>query len=294
MGHALMENRHGLIVDSRVSEATGTAERNAAEVMVAGIPGRHRITVGGDKNFDAKGFVAALQQLNATPHIAQNTNNRRSAIDRRTICHPGYAVIQRIRKRIEEGFGWIQEVALQRRARHRGKDRVSWQFTLESAGLQPDPAAKVADVVMVGSPAPALPPSQLPRVGHPRPSRRPSSHRRRHPPSLVAISAACYQPLDPLVAADVAYDRYGNWCSEGRCGILCRNWLGRSVHNWLSDQRSHGKSSAGDGLPHDQDRGIFGRWRLKGVGAAIDMGNPTAPGRAPMGIAIATRLIVRG
>jgi len=130
MGHLLMENRNGLIVDGGVSEASGTAERDAAQAMVAAIPGRHRVTVGGDKNFDTAGFVAALQELNATPHVAQNTSNRRSAIDGRTTRHPGYAVSQRIRKRIEEGFGWIKEIALQRRARHRGKERVGWQFTL--------------------------------------------------------------------------------------------------------------------------------------------------------------------
>lgn len=83
MGHLLMENRNGLIVDGRVSEASGTAEPDEAQAMVAAIPGRHRVTVGGDKNFDTKGFVAALQELNATPHVAQNTSNRRSAIDGR-------------------------------------------------------------------------------------------------------------------------------------------------------------------------------------------------------------------
>jgi transposase len=133
MGHLLMENRHGLIVDGRLGEATGTAERDEAAEMVAAIPGRHRITVGGDKSFDTAGFVAALKKLNATPHVAQNMTNRRSAIDRRTTRHSGYAVSQRIRKRIEEGFGWIKEVALQRRARHRGKERVGWQFTLAAA-----------------------------------------------------------------------------------------------------------------------------------------------------------------
>ena len=133
LGHLLMENRNGLIVAGRVSEASGTAERDEGQAMVAAIPGRHRITVGGDKNFDTAGFVAALHELNATPHVAQNTSNRRSAIDGRTTRHPGYAVSQRIRKRIEEGFGWIKEVALQRRARHRGKERVGWQFTLAAA-----------------------------------------------------------------------------------------------------------------------------------------------------------------
>ena len=133
MGHLLMENRHGLIVDGRLGEANGTAERDVAQAMVAAIPGRHRITVGGDKNFDTAGFVAALHELNATPHVAQNTSNRRSAIDGRTTRHPGYAVSQRVRKRIEEAFGWIKEIALQRRARHRGKERVGWQFTLAAA-----------------------------------------------------------------------------------------------------------------------------------------------------------------
>jgi len=133
MGHLLMENRYGLLLDGRVSEAGGTAERDLAQAMIADLPGRHRITVGGDKGFDTQGFVAALKKLNATPHVAQNTTNRRSAIDGRTTRHPGYAVSQRIRKRIEEGFGWIKEVALQRRARHRGKARVGWQFTLAAA-----------------------------------------------------------------------------------------------------------------------------------------------------------------
>jgi len=133
IGHALMENRHGLIVDGRLGEANGTAERDEAQTMVAAIPGRHRITVAGDRNFDTRDFVAALRDLNATPHIAQNTSNRRSAIDGRTTRHPGYATSQRARKRIEEAFGWIKEIALQRHARHRGKERVGWQFTLAAA-----------------------------------------------------------------------------------------------------------------------------------------------------------------
>ncbi|HZX96565.1 MAG TPA: transposase, partial [Myxococcales bacterium] len=78
-------------------------------------------------------FVAATSLLKVTAHVAQNTTNRRSAIDGRTTRHPGYAVSQKIRKRIEEAFGWIKEIALQRRARHRGKDRVGWQFTLAAA-----------------------------------------------------------------------------------------------------------------------------------------------------------------
>jgi len=133
MGHALMENRHGLLVDGRVSEASGTAERDAAAAMAAAVPGRHRMTIAGDKGFDTTGFVAALRELNVTPHVAQNTAGRRSAIDGRTTRHAGYEVSQRIRKRIEEAFGWIKEIALLRRTRHRGKARIGWQFTLAAA-----------------------------------------------------------------------------------------------------------------------------------------------------------------
>ena len=103
MGHALMENRHGLLVDGRVGEANGTAEREVAGTMLAGVPGRPPLTVGGDKNFDTAGFVTAMRKLRVTPHVAQNTTNRRSAIGGRTTRHPGYAVSQRIRKRIEGG-----------------------------------------------------------------------------------------------------------------------------------------------------------------------------------------------
>jgi Transposase DDE domain len=101
--------------------------------MTAAIPGRHRITVASDKSFDTQGFVGAMRELNVTPHVAQNAAGRRSAIDSRTTRHPGYAVSQRIRKRIEEAFGWIKEIALLRRARHRGKARIGWQFTLAAA-----------------------------------------------------------------------------------------------------------------------------------------------------------------
>ena len=95
MDHALMENRHGLLVDSRVGEANGTAEREVAGTMLAGVPGRHPITVGGDKNFDTAGFVTAMRKLRVTRHVAKNTTNRGSAIDGRTTRHPGYAVSTR-------------------------------------------------------------------------------------------------------------------------------------------------------------------------------------------------------
>ena len=130
MGHLLMENRNGLIVDAMLTTATGSAERDAAEAMLGRQPGRHRATLGADKAYDTAGLVAGLRALNVTPHVAQNTSGRRSAIDARTTRHPGYVVSQRVRKRIEEAFGWIKTVGGLRKARHRGTARVGWQFTL--------------------------------------------------------------------------------------------------------------------------------------------------------------------
>jgi hypothetical protein len=101
--------------------------------MIGAVPGRHPITVGGDKGYDTQDFVAGMRALKATLHVAQNTSNQRSAIDGRTTRHPGYGLSQRARKRVEEAFGWIKEIALLRRARHRGKDRIDWQFKLAAA-----------------------------------------------------------------------------------------------------------------------------------------------------------------
>jgi IS5 family transposase len=132
MGHLLMENQSGLIVDAVLTAASGTAERAAAEAMLARQPGRRRLTLGADKGYDAADFVAAVRALNVTPHIAQNTK-RRSAIDGRTTRHLGYAVSQRIRKRVEEAFGWIKTTGGFRKTRHRGIARVGWMFTLTVA-----------------------------------------------------------------------------------------------------------------------------------------------------------------
>jgi IS5 family transposase len=134
MGHALMENRHGLIVDALAMRASGHAERLAALHLVAprADPPR-KVTLGGDKGFDTQDFVAELREINVTPHVAQNTSGRRSAIDGRTKRHPGYAVSQRIRKHIEEAFGWAKTVAGLRKARHRGLAKVDWQFTFAMA-----------------------------------------------------------------------------------------------------------------------------------------------------------------
>jgi transposase len=132
MGHLLMENRHGLIVDALLTPASGTAERAAALAMLGRQTGRHRATLGADKGYDAADFVVDLRALNVTPHIAQNSS-RRSAINRRTTRHPGYATSQRVRKRIEEAFGWIKTTGGLRKTRHRGTERVGWTFTLTAA-----------------------------------------------------------------------------------------------------------------------------------------------------------------
>ena len=134
MGHALMENRNGLIVGAVATRASGHAERLAALHLVQPHAERPRpITLGGDKGFDTKDFVAELREINVTPHVAQHTNGRRSAIDGRTTRHPGYAVSLRIRKRIEEAFGWAKTVAGLRKARHRGLPKIDWQFTFVMA-----------------------------------------------------------------------------------------------------------------------------------------------------------------
>jgi hypothetical protein len=100
LGHVLMENRHGLVVDTRLTQATGTAEREAALAMAEAIPGQHRVTLGGDRNYDTQAFVSDLYELQVTPHVAQHTIGRISAIDGRTTRHPGYATSQRKRKQV--------------------------------------------------------------------------------------------------------------------------------------------------------------------------------------------------
>jgi len=133
IGHALMENRHGLFVDTRLTRVSGHAERLAALEMIEPHADKpEAITLGGDKGFDAADFVMELRDINVTPHIAQNLS-RRSAIDGRTTRHSGYAVSQRIRKRIEEGFGWMKTIAGLKKTKYRGLDRVGWSFTMAAA-----------------------------------------------------------------------------------------------------------------------------------------------------------------
>ena len=132
-GHVLMENRNGLVTEVAVLPADGTAERDAALVMMEGIPGDQPVTVGADKGYDSKEFVAEARHLKVTPHVAQNNKRRKSAIDGRTTRHGGYAISQRKRKRVEEIFGWLKTVGGMRKLRHRGMELVGWMFTLAAA-----------------------------------------------------------------------------------------------------------------------------------------------------------------
>jgi transposase len=127
-GHVLMENRNGLVVRSRLTQCSGTAEPDTAVELVGQLPGSKRITVGLDKGYDYPRCVAGLRALKATPHVAQRAIY--TAIDGRTVRHPGYSVSQRARKRVEEIFGWMKTVGAYRKTRFRGLERVGWGFTL--------------------------------------------------------------------------------------------------------------------------------------------------------------------
>ncbi len=129
-GNVLMENRNGLVVDVETMQADGTAERDAAVVMIASLPGDDQVTVGADKGYDTKGFVADVRALNATPHVAQK---KHSAVDGRTTRHEGYQISQVKRKRVEEIFGWMKTVGGLRKLRHRGLELVGWMFTFTAA-----------------------------------------------------------------------------------------------------------------------------------------------------------------
>jgi transposase len=130
-GHVLMDNRHGLAVDSRLTTATSRSEREAALEMAAGVQERTGVTLGADKGYDTRGFVEELRSLKITPHVAAKV--KYSAIDGRTTRHAGYATSQRKRKRVEEIFGWLKTIALLRKTRHRGKERVGWMLRFSLA-----------------------------------------------------------------------------------------------------------------------------------------------------------------
>lgn len=140
-GHVLMENRNGLVVNLSVTQATGTAERDAAIEMLEQVPGKHRITVGADKNYDTSDFVSTCREMNTTPHVAcrEWTN-----LDQRTVRHPGYQVSQRVRKRIEEIFGWVKTVGGGRKLRYIGVARNQLWAELTAAAYNLVRMAKLA------------------------------------------------------------------------------------------------------------------------------------------------------
>jgi transposase len=133
LGHVLMENRNGLLVQTFLTEANGRAERDAAMLMAEAIPAGKRVTMGGDKNYDTQELVGELRGMNITPHVAQNNTNRRSAVDERTTRHAGYELSQRKRKRVEQVFGWMKMVGMLRKVKLRGIDKVGWLFTFTGA-----------------------------------------------------------------------------------------------------------------------------------------------------------------
>jgi len=136
MGHLTMDNRHGLVVAVRYGQATGRAEREAAQAMLKALQKKHprrRLTVGADKGYDTHEFTEQLRRLNVTPHVAQNTAHRSSAIDQRTTRHPGYQISQRFRKRVEEIFGWLKTVGLLRKTKYKGVNRGGWVFSFANA-----------------------------------------------------------------------------------------------------------------------------------------------------------------
>ncbi|HEY8130811.1 MAG TPA: IS5 family transposase [Thermoanaerobaculia bacterium] len=135
LGHLLMENRHGLIVDAMVTAATGTAERDAALTMLGELPEGGRLTVGGDANYDTRDWVRHTRAMGMTPHVTQypETTHRDSAIDARTTRHPGYEISQRKRKLVEQAFGWMKTIGLLRKLHHRGGPLVDWIFTFHAA-----------------------------------------------------------------------------------------------------------------------------------------------------------------
>jgi transposase len=135
MGHAVSENRHGLIVEVQVTEANGTAERSTAIEMIEQISGAARCTVAADRAYDTRDFVGRMRELHATPHVAQHfTRSGGSAIDERTTRHPGYILSLKARKRIEEAFGWGKDIGLLRRPKFRGRRKIEFATLLTFTG----------------------------------------------------------------------------------------------------------------------------------------------------------------
>ena len=180
-GHLLMENRNGLVVDARLTQATGTAEPEAALAMLEALPGAGHKTVGADKNYDTAKFIAHSRAAGVTPHVAQNINaHRGSNINGRTTRHAGYKTSQVIRKRIEEANGWIKEVGGMAQTKLRGAGPGQVVICVQGCGLQFDPAAAVAQNRM-----------NLPKI-----------HRRPHQRLCGILKSAPNRPEDRKSKAD--------------------------------------------------------------------------------------------
>ena len=150
--HVLMENRSGLVVGAMVTHADGLGERAAALAMLDSVPGTHPKTVAADKAYDTRDFIAACRQRRITPHVAANDARLGgSAIDGRTMRHPGYAISQTIRKRIEEHFGWGKTVGRIRQTVFRGLRRVDQQFKLTMAASNIVRIARILSAVPQGA-----------------------------------------------------------------------------------------------------------------------------------------------
>jgi transposase len=135
LGHVVMENRHGLVVDCEVTHADGYGERDAGRELMGRITRKPRVTLGADKGYDTADFIANMRELGVTPHVAQNTSRRKSAIDARTTRHPGYRLSQVVRKTVEHPFGWLKAAAGMWQVKVRGKARVRWAFTFGMAAF---------------------------------------------------------------------------------------------------------------------------------------------------------------
>ncbi len=146
-GHVLMENRNGLVVDVGLTQATGTAERDAALDMLEQVPGSRRVTVGADKGYDTMNFVTSCRSMKVTPHVARRQT---SIVDGRTTRHTGYHVSQRIRKRVEEIFGWVKTVGGGRKLRYRGVERNNMWWELTAAAYNLLRMAKLALTTSAG------------------------------------------------------------------------------------------------------------------------------------------------
>jgi transposase len=135
LGNAVIDNRHGLVVSTQYTQATGTGEREAALAMMKKLKKNRKscMTLGADKAYDTTNFITGLRKLNITPHVAIKRSHGSNIIDGRTVHHGGYAISQRKRKIIEEFFGWLKTIALMRKTRHRGVERGGWMFTFTAA-----------------------------------------------------------------------------------------------------------------------------------------------------------------